>query len=150
MAAFKIREVPLYPAVVNEIDTEEFDTEVQSNGSTGQAIVPPEIEDNDAERDGIEWIHRNPCLAHLAQLAIKDSLGEVDEVLVLLKKINGMITWFFANKQQYGELCESTKLSLVRPCVTRWNSTYHCLKRLLRWCGKHKVENNLFGFGSVT
>ncbi len=74
---------------------------------------------------------RNSCLAHLLQLAIKDALNQ-EEVASIIKKVNAIITWFHKSNKYYTALRELSGLALVKPCETRWNSTYHCLKRLTR------------------
>jgi len=86
----------------------------------------------------LEWgsgclnrIRRNSCLAHLLQLAIKDALRN-KEVAAIIKKVSTIVTWFHKSDKNNTALRQLCKLGLVRPCDTRWNSLYHCLKRLCR------------------
>lgn len=74
---------------------------------------------------------RNSCLAHLLQLAIKDAMSHKEDS-AFVKKVNSIVTWFHKTNKYYTSLREASGLALVKPCDTRWNSTYHCLKRLSR------------------
>lgn len=82
-----------------------------------------------------EWLGtvlpRNPCLAHLLQLAIKDSLKECPSISALIKKAQKILN-FFGKSPKYTEMLrERTKgLSLLKIGITRWNSTYDGLNRL--------------------
>jgi hypothetical protein len=79
-------------------------------------------------------IDQNNCNCHLLQLAIKDALNRANEqILNFMKKINQIVTFFHVSNKYYGQLREKNgKLAILQPCVTRWSSQYHCLKRLLR------------------
>lgn len=74
---------------------------------------------------------RNSCLAHLLQLGIKDALAQT-EIAAIIKKVNAIVTWFHKSNKYYTALRDLTGLALVKPCDTRWNSSYHCMKRLTR------------------
>lgn len=75
------------------------------------------------------YVRRNSCIAHLLQLGIKSALKN-SAVDGLIKKVNGMITWFNKSNKELALLKEKTKLGFIKPCDTRWNATYMCLKRL--------------------
>lgn len=74
-------------------------------------------------------IRRNSCLAHLLQLGIRDALRNTFGAGII-SKVNTIITWFHKSNKQYMELRRQSKLGLLKPCETRWNSTYYCLKRI--------------------
>lgn len=76
---------------------------------------------------------RNGCNSHLLQCAIKDSLNAVPAVLKLTKKVNEIVTFFHRSNFWYNKLRQQIKgLALLKPCTTRWNSLYHCLKRIFK------------------
>lgn len=82
---------------------------------------------------------RNPCLAHLTQLAIKDAIGGSATVKRILEKINSIVTWFHNHTSWYTMLKDLTgEIHLIRPCVTRWNSQFYCLQRLRKPTKKDK------------
>lgn len=75
---------------------------------------------------------RNSCLAHLLQLAVKDALSSSEYVTKMVDRTNSVVTFFHRSSHYNAKLLEETGgLGLVKPCVTRWNSQYHCMKRML-------------------
>lgn len=85
---------------------------------------------------------RNSCLAHLLQLGVKDAIAGSVYVTNMIKKVNDIVTFFHRSSYFNGKLRkENGDLALVKPCVTRWNSQYHCLKRLLV-CKPGRVRAN--------
>lgn len=71
---------------------------------------------------------RNPCLAHLLQLAVKDALRPMRK---LLERVNEVVNFFTRSNHYYDLLREKTGgIGLLKPCPTRWNSLYACLKRI--------------------
>ncbi|ODM90229.1 Zinc finger BED domain-containing protein 4 [Orchesella cincta] len=85
---------------------------------------------------------RNSCLAHLLQLGINDGLKN-KLVSDFMKRINGIVTWFHKSPKQYTKLKSQTTIGLVRPCETRWNSFYHCLKRFSREVEKDDRKDSM-------
>jgi len=84
-------------------------------------------------------LNRNPCLAHLLQLAIKDAIRESEPVTDLIKRANSIVNFFTKSNHYYTKLKEiNGNMSLIKPCTTRWNSQFHCLKRIISQ-GKNKV-----------
>lgn len=82
---------------------------------------------------------RNACLAHLLQLAIKDSAKSSLIVMGLAKKLTEVITFFNRSSHHYTKLKERAGYSLVKPCATRWNSLYHGFQRLQQITKTNKV-----------
>jgi hypothetical protein len=79
----------------------------------------------------LQFMQRNPCLAHLIQLAIKDSLTLSEFVTKLIRRINEIVKFFHRRSSWYSKLrSQNGNVSLLLPCVTRWNSQYHSLKRI--------------------
>lgn len=77
-------------------------------------------------------IRRNPCLAHLLQLAIRDVLAIDPTARRLVKKVSDVIAFFSRSKNSASRLKKLTTYALVKSCETRWNSFYDCLTRLLK------------------
>jgi len=78
-------------------------------------------------------LKRNACLAHLLQLAIRDSINSNPAVVSISKKVNDIVKFINNSNKCLADLRSKTGgLSLVKPCATRWNSVYYCLKRILR------------------
>lgn len=78
-------------------------------------------------------LKRNACLAHLLQLAVKDAITKCSFMVSISKKINDVVTFFHNSPKWTAKLKMRTNdLSLIRPVVTRWNSLYLSLQRILR------------------
>lgn len=74
----------------------------------------------------------NGCLAHLLQLAIKDSLKKNEFASKLLDKVGKIVSFFGRSAMWTDELKKSSNgLGLVKPIDVRWNSSYLCIKRIL-------------------
>ncbi|XP_068598232.1 E3 SUMO-protein ligase ZBED1-like [Brachionichthys hirsutus] len=81
----------------------------------------------------LNWAHQ-PCLAHTIYLVVRDAL-EVMKPAV--DKVKAIVDFFHrsttatrklrSTQQQMG----MPELKLERECITRWNSTFHMLKRIL-------------------
>lgn len=77
-------------------------------------------------------IVRNPCLAHLLQLAIKDAIVRSPNVNRMINKVNTIVRFFHKNTHYYTKLRECNgNLTLLKPCVTRWNAQHDSLKRFV-------------------
>lgn len=124
-------------------DTEAVDLEFDELPDIDDGTIEHELVTDDDINKAIdtvilEWTSitdnrrsRNSCLAHLLQLGIKDALAQT-EIAAIIKKVNAIVTWFHKSNKHYTALRELTGLALVKPCDTRWNSSYHCMKRLTR------------------
>lgn len=126
---------------VGNEDPLEVAREFVSNDQIDQAIQTVIAEWLQNDHSGVRKT-RNSCLAHLLQLAIKDALNE-PRVAALVKKVNALVKWFHKSNKFYTELRKLTGLGLIKPCDTRWNSFYHCLKRLLRDVSVKQSENQV-------
>lgn len=85
---------------------------------------------------------RNSCLAHLLQLGINDAL-KYPQIAAFIKKVNTIVKWFHKSNKFHTELKELSGLGLIKPCDTRWNSLYHCLKRFSREVSIKEGTGNL-------
>ncbi|KAK7881406.1 hypothetical protein WMY93_029815 [Mugilogobius chulae] len=81
----------------------------------------------------LKWIH-HPCLAHTINLVVKDALkvikADVDKVKAIVEFFHRSTTATHklkSTQQQMG----IPELKLKQECITRWNSTFHMLKRIL-------------------
>lgn len=75
-------------------------------------------------------LKRNSCLAHLLQLGIKDALKH-DTVTPVTKRVQSIVAWFNGSNINTAQLAELCGIGIRTPCVTRWNSLYQCLQRLV-------------------
>lgn len=81
----------------------------------------------------LKWTH-HPCLAHTINLFVRDALKVMKPTVDKVKAI----VEFFHRSTTATENLRSTQrqmgmpeLKLKQDCVTRWNSTFHMLKRIL-------------------
>jgi hypothetical protein len=84
---------------------------------------------------------RNACLAHLLQLGIKDRINFSKLVKDLIKRINDIVNYFHKSNFWYSKLRKEIQISLLKACTTRWNSQYHCLKRIF---GEKRVDVRIY------
>ncbi len=112
-----------------EPEDDDNDNELLENISEFNKTVE---EDNFLETINSTTYERNSCLAHLSQLGIKNAFNASEFVKALMKKVNNIVAFFGRSSQYYTKLKESNGgIALVKPCVTRWNSTYMCFKRIV-------------------
>ncbi|XP_019716757.1 zinc finger BED domain-containing protein 4-like [Hippocampus comes] len=81
----------------------------------------------------LKWTH-HPCLAHTLNLVVRDALKVMKPTA---DKVKGIVEFFHrsttatqklkSTQQQMG----MPELKLKQECITRWNSTFHMLKRIL-------------------
>ncbi|XP_035713793.1 uncharacterized protein LOC118438118 [Folsomia candida] len=120
------------------------DIDVDEDDENSQWFHQPDEENEDESLPNVQncgfpsALPRNSCLAHLLQLAIRDAISENDFVVSLIKDVNGIVRFFHKSTHYYSKLKKiNGDLSLIKPCTTRWNSQYHCLKRICTH-GKNK------------
>lgn len=110
-----------------------------------EEIVKEMIQTPQVEVDqllGAAEVERNTCHSHLAQLAVNNAIKGSKFVTDLVAKVNTLVTFFTRHSHIYSKLKEKTGgLCLLKPVDTRWNSQYHCFKRL---CREIKSEVMLF------
>ena len=126
--AFKITNVPLHRVGTADIPEEE---DIVENDD----FFLLEQED-DAENQTLQQLgpkmERNGCLAHLTQLVIKDAITQCEFVNRIIKRVNELVTFFHRSNHYYTQLKRiNGNRALVKPCVTRWNSQYSCLQRIV-------------------
>lgn len=81
----------------------------------------------------VRRIPRYSCLAHLLQLAVKDAINASTLVVDIMETTSKIVAFFHKSNHYYSQLkALSGQLGLLKPCVTRWNSTYYCLERVAR------------------
>lgn len=137
LAAFKIAKIDVDN---NEDLIYEDELEISDNEEYGDSDL--EDFDNTAEETVLQvdmTTERNGCLL---QLAIKDAFSECEFASQLLRKVNQVVNYFHRSNFWYTRLRETVgDLSLLKPCTTRWNSQFHCLKRIF---GENRQEVHLF------
>lgn len=81
----------------------------------------------------LKWTH-HPCLAHIINLIVRDVLKVMKPAVDKVKEIVG----FFHRSTTATHKLKSTQqqmgmpeLKLKQECITRWNATFHMLKRIL-------------------
>jgi len=81
--------------------------------------------------------HRNSCLAHLLQLAIKDAIQSSELVKEVTAKVNSIVSYFNKSPQRHVELMKLTSgLRMIKPVATRWNSLHNSMHRMRRVVNK--------------
>ena len=73
---------------------------------------------------------RLPCLAHTIQLLFK-VLDKCPSYRVILTKARNIVHAVRLSSVASQKLIMKCKLTLVTDCITRWNSSYLAMKRLL-------------------
>lgn len=136
--AFKIEGIPLHSDRKDNLEVEAMavgEPDVDEGEIMDDDEYVLDEEDEKAEEQAnynIPSMERNPCLAHLTQLAIKDALTKSEFVNNMIKRANDLVTFFHRSNHYYTKLRqENGNIALVKPCVTRWNSQYSCLKRIV-------------------
>lgn len=105
-------------------DWEDLDWEMASEeDDVDEVVITPEP----------HKLVRNGCNSHLLKCAIKDALQSVPGLSKITKKVNDIVNFFHRSNFWYAKLRERTNgLGILTPCTTRWNSLYHCLKRIFK------------------
>lgn len=75
-------------------------------------------------------VFRIPCFAHSLQLVVKDGLQETKTILTALEKVS-LIAKLAHTSLKFAEKLDSMKLSIPRAVITRWNSQFMCVERVL-------------------
>jgi hypothetical protein len=75
-------------------------------------------------------VFRIPCFAHTIQLVVKDGLQETKPFLSSLEKVSA-IAKLSHTCSKFSEKLESMKISIPRAVVTRWNSQFLLVERIL-------------------
>lgn len=132
---------PLEPSISTNIksptsavdDSEDFDCNEENMDGFEHCR---ELDEN-IQNAILSWDHaqlvRNGCLAHLLQLAVKDSIKSSNLVSKMIKKVNDVVT-FVTRSALWKEALklETGNLTLVKPIETSWNSAYMSIERILR------------------
>ena len=92
------------------------------------------------EEDSIETSFRNlldnnevfriPCFAHTIQLVVKDGLYETKSILPSLEKVSAIAKISHTNAK-FAEKLDSINVSIPRAIITRWNSQFLMVERIL-------------------
>ncbi|XP_051914613.1 zinc finger BED domain-containing protein 4-like [Hippocampus zosterae] len=81
----------------------------------------------------LKWTH-HPCLAHTLNLVVRDALKVMKPTV---DKVKGIVEFFHRSTTATQKLKSTPQqmgmpeLKLKQECITRWNSTFHMLKRIL-------------------
>lgn len=133
--------------VVEVIDDASIEEHGEESLPTEEIRMNPwELEEDELEIENFfssTGLTRNACLAHLLQLAIKDSAKLSRPVMDLAKKLSDVITFFNRSSHHYTKLKDRAGYSLVKPNATRWNSMFHGFKRLLKISKTSVRKHNL-------
>lgn len=92
-----------------------------------------------------EWmgasLKRNSCLAHLLQLGLNDTLKKDNPIKLLIAESTKIVS-FFGRSPKFSDMLKqrTNGMTLIKPCVTRWNSTLYSLERLVLINVKKKVQ----------
>lgn len=145
LAAFKVVDARVH--TVASLDSEDQDLEIRLLNDD----VIPDAEPADEAEDDVSpsqispslpemvQLERNGCSSHLVQRGIITAIKESSHVQDLIQKVNSIVNFFHVCPRYYDKLKKTNgNLALLRPVVTRWNSQYHSLKRILEH-GERKV-----------
>jgi hypothetical protein len=127
---------------------QQYEIDEETEKQESEEYVPMDVEIMITE--GIsEWLgkvfRRNPCLAHLLQLAIKDTLRKCHFVEEIVKRVQKIINFFSKSPKFTEMLRERTKgYALLKIGITRWNSTFDALQRITSIFKKvnHKISHD--------
>ena len=75
-------------------------------------------------------IFRIPCFAHSIQLVVKDGLKEATPIVAALEKVSA-IAKLAHTSTKFAEKLDSMKVSIPRAVITRWNSQFMTVERIL-------------------
>jgi len=73
---------------------------------------------------------RIPCFAHTLQLVVNDGLKEAKSIKSTLEKVSAIAKLAHTNSK-FAEEIESMKVSIPRAVITRWNSQFLVVERIL-------------------
>jgi hypothetical protein len=120
----------------DDTDDEESEGENEEHQSNTTDLVASSIN---------EWgnlkVDRIGCMAHLIQLAVKDAISSSSYVKNLDNRLKEIVGFFRKSNHWYTKLRKMTSnIGVVQPGTTRWNSSYHSLKRLVG-TGRVRLQN---------
>lgn len=75
-------------------------------------------------------VFRIPCFAHTLQLVVRDGLKECTPILVALDKVSA-IAKLAHTSTKFAEKLDSIKVSIPRAIITRWNSHFATVEKIL-------------------
>ncbi|CAF4583275.1 unnamed protein product [Rotaria sp. Silwood2] len=75
-------------------------------------------------------VFRIPCFAHTLQLVVNDGLKEAKSILGTLEKVSA-IAKLAPTSSKFAEKLELMKVSIPRAVITRWNSQFVVVERIL-------------------
>lgn len=141
LAAFKVVDTRVH--TVASLDSQDQDLTIRllNDDVIPEAEPADEVEDDDIEKTIPQMVQleRNGCSSHLVQRGIITAIKESSHVQDLIHKVNSIVNFFHVCPRYYDKLKKTNgNLALLRPVVTRWNSQFHSLKRILEH-GERKV-----------
>jgi hypothetical protein len=117
--------------------TNNWTTESQRENSLKIAVVSDNAANIQAAIAQVPMCHSVRCFDHTLQLAIADAVKNCAELQSTIQKAKAITTHFKHSSQNTKKLLDRQKLlglpqlKLKQECVTRWNSTYEMLARLV-------------------
>ena len=115
--------------------SDEYD-ELENISSTTASATTDETIEEDLIRDSFrnllnnDEVFRIPCFAHCIQLVVKDGLNQTKSILSSLEKVSA-IAKLSHTCTKFAEKLELMKLSIPRAVITRWNSQFLLVERIL-------------------
>ncbi|CAF1525311.1 unnamed protein product, partial [Adineta ricciae] len=73
---------------------------------------------------------RIPCFAHTIQLVVKDGLKQCQSIIYALEKVSA-IAKLAHTSTKFAERLDAMKVSIPRAVITRWNSQFLTVERIL-------------------
>ncbi|CAF2007788.1 unnamed protein product [Rotaria magnacalcarata] len=75
-------------------------------------------------------VFRLPCFAHTLQLVVNNGLKEAETILGALEKVSA-IAKLAHTSTKFAEKLDLMKVLIPRAIITRWNSQFMCIERIL-------------------
>lgn len=115
----------------DEYDEPEYiSSSATSNSTTGELTQEDFIENSFRNLLEDNAVFRIPCFAHTIQLVVKDGLKEAKSITSSLEKVSA-IAKLSHTSIKFAEKLELMKVSIPRAVITRWNSQFLMVERIL-------------------
>jgi len=131
-------------------DIESSDNETtDNNDSSNIATTLGDPENYDNVMDGMEnWsnssFERLGCNAHAIQLVLKEVVSKNKLSKEIVDCILSTVKFFHQSPRYHQKLVEKTKLAVITPGTTRWNSTVFALQRFLVVSKEDLIQASLY------
>ncbi|CAF0735235.1 unnamed protein product [Adineta steineri] len=104
--------------------------------STTNLLATSDVASEDLIQESINRLMENteifriPCFAHSLQLVVKDGLKEAKSIVCALEKVSA-IAKLAHTSTKFAEKLDLLKVSIPRAVITRWNSQFMTVERIL-------------------